>query len=209
MVLGEKQLKAAVLTDNKESKAVCLTGDGRGLTGILRKQVKKGANCLYLGLTEDLLSDELVKQMILGLNGPLSLPLVISAASGKYLEGMLRLASGNVLIADVAPEQFGTVLPLAKRYGAGMVLRPKNEKELLSCEVLIEKAVEQNISKGLVLLDASRLVAESKDSSWLERVLTISQHAMIRLDSLGEDLSSAGKAALVLADFRDELYQGL
>jgi 5-methyltetrahydrofolate--homocysteine methyltransferase len=209
MVLGEKQLKAAVLMDNEESKAVCLTGDGRGLNGILRKQVKKGANCLYLGLTEDLLSDELVKQMILGLNGPLSLPLVISAASGKYLEGMLRLASGNVLIADVAPEQFETVLPLAKRYGAGLVLRPKNEKELIFCETLIGKAIEQNISKGLVLLDASLLVAETKDSSWLERVLTISQHAMISLDSLGEDLSSAGKATLVLADFRDEQYQGL
>ena len=87
MVLGEKQLKAAVLMENEESKAVCLSGDGRGLTGILRKQVKKGANCLYLGLTEALLSEELVKQMILGLNGPLSLPLVISATSGKYLEG--------------------------------------------------------------------------------------------------------------------------
>ncbi len=208
-VLGETQLKAAVLMANEESEAVCLTGDGRGLTGILRKQVKKGANCLYLGLTEELLSDELVKQLMLGLNGPLSLPLVISAAAGKHLEGILRLASGNALIADVALDQFDAVLPLAKRYGAGLVLRPRNEEELISCEALKEKAVEQNIARGLFLIDASLLVAETKDSSWLARALAISQHAMIRLDSLGEDLSSAGQAALVLADFRDERYQGL
>ena len=160
--LGRTQLRAAGLFDDQETRALLGSQDVRGLIKILRKQVKNGANGLYIALSEEHLSEELVDRFMESLNGPLSLPLVVSADTGKYLERFLMLMSGSALIADVRPEQFDGALALAKRYGAGLVLRPIDQKQREVCENLVSKALSQGLAKGLVMLDLTELAAMSE-----------------------------------------------
>lgn len=208
-VLGEEQIKAASLEAGEEVLGLCQAGDSKRLTKIFRKQIKSGANCLYIALPESYLCEELATQLMLGLNGPLNLPLVLSTASGEYLEKFLMLASGNALIGDVHIENFDAMLALAKRYGAGLALRPRNEKEFSFCEEQIEKAVSEKIARGLLLIDISDLVAKEGDTTWFAKAKAKSRYIMLHLDSLSEDISNISDAELVIADFREERFQGI
>ncbi len=207
-VLGEEQIRAASLEAGEETKSLCQAEDSRRLTKILRKQIKSGANCLYIALPESYLSEELATQLMLGLNGPLNLPLVLSRVCGKHLERLLMLASGNALIGDVRMEDFDAMLTLAKRYGAGLGLRPRNEEELSSCEALIERAVSEGLARGLLLIDIGDLLEIDGSSAWAAKARNLSRYIMLHLDSMPEDLA-ASEIELVIADFRKERFQGL
>ncbi|MDD2295825.1 MAG: homocysteine S-methyltransferase family protein, partial [Eubacteriales bacterium] len=122
---GEERIGIAKLCLNEETKALFSKGDVKPLLQHIRKQMKASdkISAICLALEDGWLDTETVEAFMLGLRGPLSLPLLVSAKTGEFLEKILRLAAGNVMITDVDPHNLASILPLARSYGASLALQ--------------------------------------------------------------------------------------
>ena len=138
-------------------------------------QVKAGASVLDVNMgvpVDDPV--ELMRSAVSSLSQLVDVPLAIDTADPKALEAGLIAFPGRALINSVDDERCDTFLPLAKKYGAAIIILPvakaglpKTVEERLSIvKRIIERAREFGLSDDDFLLDAlTTTLAADKDSA--------------------------------------------
>ncbi len=202
--LEGESIKVARLLQDEETKLALEEKRVNDLHKILRKQLKAGAQCISVELSEEGLDEEFLEALMLGFSGPLSVPLLFSAKLGSKLEYLLRLATGNSLIIDVQPQNLDTLMPLAKHYGAGLVVNLGEKDILTTWDSVTETAKQEGFRLSHLLADLSVLLQEQADTS----VLTAWQGSILmRLDAADDIakerfLTLPRQPDLLLADYR-------
>lgn len=206
---GEERLGVAKLFLNEATKAIFAKGDAKSVLQHLRKQMKASdkVSALCLALDEGWLDAEMTEALMLGLRGPLSLPLLASAKTGVWLEKILRLSSGNVMITDVDQNNLASVLPLARQYGASLALQLQGKEEDAEIDGLLDACREAGIPAKRISLDLGRALNKNH-IDWLRKQtgkdfpLLVQQEADVEQDfSL---LSELPEKIWIAADFTDE-----
>lgn len=192
----------------------------KGLLKGLKKQVKASSSIrgICFSLEEKDLDAAGARALMLGLKGPLSLPLLLSARLGKWLELMMRLSPGNPMITDLSLDRLEDILALAKAYGASLALSlGQGPGEGLANDQLKEEGaafVKACQAAGLdgrcLALDVGYLLAQDKDLGDLE-ALGLPLMALdrgVRPAVLARFLDQ-DKGAWLVADFSDERLAGI
>ena len=211
---GEERIGIAKLCWNEETKALFSKGDVKPLLQHIRKQMKASdkISAICLALEDGWLDTETVEAFMLGLRGPLSLPLLVSAKTGAFLEKILRLAAGNVMITDVGQHNLASILPLARPYGASLALQLQGTEEDAAIDGLLDACREAGIPAKRISLDLGRAL-EKNNIDWLRSQagkgfpLLVQQEADVAQDfSL---LSELPEKIWIAADFTDEKMSGI
>lgn len=211
---GEERIGAAKLCMNEETKALLSKGDVKALLQHIRKQMKASdkVSVICLALDGAWLDAETTEAFMLGLRGPLSLPLLVSAKTGMFLEKILRLAAGNVMITDVEQHNLASILPLARQYGASLALQLQGTEEDAAIGGLLGDCREAGIPTKRISLDLGRAL-EKNNIDWLRKQagkdfpLLVQQEADIAQDfSL---LSELPENLWIAADFTEERMSGI
>ena len=206
---GEEQIGVAKVCLNEETKELFQKGDAKALLQHLKKQMKAGSKigAICLALENDWLDLETAEALMLGLRGPLSLPLLVSARTGKALEKILRLATGNVMITDVDTTNLETILLLARQYGASLALQLRGDEDDAAIEALLSLCKEGGIPVKRIALDLGPAL-ESNYADWLKKQsgkdlpLIVQQQEDLQQDfSL---LAILPETTWIVADFTDE-----
>ncbi len=211
---GEERIGIAKLCLNEETKALFSKGDVKPLLQHIRKQMKASdkVTAICLSLEDAWLDAETVEAFMLGLRGPLSLPLLVSAKTGEFLEKILRLAAGNVMITDVDQNKLSSILPLARQYGASLALQLQGTEEDASIDGLLDACREAGIPAKRISLDLGRALVKG-NTGFLRKQsgkgfpLLVQQEADVAQDfSL---LSELPEKTWIVADFTDEKMSGI
>jgi len=211
---GEERIGIAKLCLNEETKALFSKGDVKPLLQHIRKQMKASdkVSAICLALDDAWLDAETVEAFMLGLRGPLSLPLLVSAKTGKFLEKILRLAAGNVMITDVDQTKLASILPLARQYGASLALQLQGNEEDATIDGLLDACREAGIPGKRISLDLGRALVKG-NTDFLRKQsgkgfpLLVQQEADVAQDfSL---LSELPEKTWIVADFTDEKMSGI
>jgi len=138
--------------------------------------------------------------------------LLVSAKTGAFLEKILRLAAGNVMITDVDPHNLASILPLARPYGASLALQLQGTEEDAAIDGLLDACREAGIPAKRISLDLGRAL-EKNNIDWLRSQagkgfpLLVQQEADVAQDfSL---LSELPEKIWIAADFTDEKMSGI
>ncbi|NCB42089.1 MAG: hypothetical protein EOM59_05665 [Clostridia bacterium] len=206
---GEEKIGVAKICLNAETKQLFQKGDAKAILQHLKKQLKASNKiaAICLALEEDWLDLETAEALMLGLRGPLSLPLLVSAKTGKAFEKILRLATGNVMITDIDQNNLESILPLARQYGASLALQLHANQDDAAIEALLSLCKEAGIPTKRIAFDLGNAL-ESNNVDWLKKQsgkdlpIIVQQQANLQQDfSL---LASLPETTWVVADFTDE-----
>lgn len=209
VVPGQAQIGVAKLALNSETKFHLEANEARPLLKYLRKQIKNtpevAAVCLDTGGVN--LSPELVEGLMLGLKGPLCLPLLVSVSVGGALERILRLATGNVMLTDVSQEILPSILTLARQYGASLALRLQGTEDEAEVEAMVKTCHEGGIPSARLSLDLGRALKKSQVAWLQEQELRGFSLLVQQEEDMEQDfslLTSLDEKVWVVADFTNQ-----
>lgn len=169
--------------------------ENRDLDYIIKEaisQAEEGAHILDLnlglpGIDEASLMEELIK----GIQAVLDLPLQIDSTDPKVIEAGLRVYNGKALVNSVNGEEksLETILPLVKKYGAGLVgltldqggipLDAKGRFNI--AKKIVERAEDYGIKREDIYIDCLTLTAAAQQKEVSE---TLKAMKMVK-DQLG------------------------
>jgi phosphotransferase system HPr-like phosphotransfer protein len=206
---GEDQIGVAKICLNDATKEIFEECDIKGLLKHIRKQIKASDKiaAICLATDDEWLDIEMAEALMLGLRGPLSLPLILSAKIGKSFEKILRLATGNVMITDVDKDNLQSVLPLASKYGASLAFQLQGAEDDTAIDALLHTCQEANIPSKRIAFDLG-LALEKKNTDWLTKQsekdipILVQQESDIKQDFAL--LSNLPEKVWVVADFTNE-----
>lgn len=147
-------------------------------------QVEKGAHLLDVNVgTPGIDEIKVMSKVISLLEQNVSAPLVIDSTNPEVLEKALQVYQGKALVNSVNGEKksLDNILPLVKRYGAGVIGLTLDEKGIpstkegrLEIAERICKACEENgISKKDIYIDCLALTIGTDDKAAIETLQTI------------------------------------
>ena len=167
-----------------ELEAALKKGEFEDLLDMAREQADAGADLVDLKVGIPGIDEETVFLGVIRLLTPLfGLPLVIDSSDPSVIEAAVRLYPGRALINSVSgkKENWNTLLPLARRYGAALVLLPLEDGELPDraarrieiVEDLYGEAKKIGFNKEDILVDVPVTAISSQPKSVRETLGTI------------------------------------
>ncbi len=147
-------------------------------------QESNGADALDINLGKKGEKDPLFyKDVVEGVQSVVNLPLFFDVSNPVSLKSTLSIHPGKAVINSVNgnPESMETLLPLAKRYGAGIVILALDERGIPDKAKarfkIIEKVYKQAIKYGLserdIIVDGVVLTISAKQDAALETLKTL------------------------------------
>ncbi len=142
-----------------------------------KNQVKAGADILDINLGLPGADEKaLMAKTIEEIQETVSVPLCLDSSSAAILEAGLKVCAGKPIINSVngEKEKLDKIIPLAKRYGAGLIALttnenglPKTAKERISiAKKILEKTKEYGIKESEIIFDFLAIaVSASKDQA--------------------------------------------
>ena len=157
------------------------------LIGVKRdaiQQVKAGAKILDVNMgVGGINQPEMMKKAVQEISQITDAPLAIDTSDEKTLEAALRIYPGRALINSVSfePDRIKNFLPLAKKYGAAILILPLTEKEIPKtaegrvevAKKIISAAKKVGLSEKDFLLDALVMTISADKNSCLEVLKTL------------------------------------
>lgn len=171
-------------TGRKKLAAEIREGSLLGVKRDAVNQVKQGANVLDVnmgvgGIDQVKMMAQAVKEISQITDAPLS----IDTSDAEALEAGLRTYPGRALINSVSfePERIAKFLPLAKKYGAAILVLPLTEKGVPKTAAervevagkIIDAAKEYGLGAGDFLLDALVMTISADKDACLEVLQTL------------------------------------
>jgi len=128
-------------------KAAIATRDKSIIQDLARRQAEKGAHYLEVntGVSKKG-GEELMAWMVEAIQEVVDTPLSLDTTNAAAMEAGLRLAKKKAIVnsTDATPERLGQMVPLAARYGAGLIALTLDERGLPSTvEARLELAMER------------------------------------------------------------------
>ena len=148
------------------------------------QQVKSGADILDVNMGVGGINQaEMMAQAIREISQITAAPLAIDTSDYKALEAGLRIYPGRALINSVSyePERIEKFLPLAKKYGAAILILPLTEKgvpktaveRVAVAEKIISEAKKFGLREKDFLLDALVMTISADKNACLEVLNTL------------------------------------
>jgi 5-methyltetrahydrofolate--homocysteine methyltransferase len=147
-------------------------------------QTEKGAHLLDINLgMPDIDQKIMMKEVVNLIQQSIDTPLVIDSTAPQVIEEALKYYQGKALINSVNGEEesMEKILPLAKRYGAGIIALALDENgipegkegRLKVLEKIVAKAAEYGLSKESIFADCLVLTMGTSDFAAKETLETI------------------------------------
>ena len=171
-------------TGKKKLQAALKGGDFDHIMDMAREQADAGAALLDVNAGMPGIDEKETLLEIVKLLAPMSpLPLVIDSSDPEVVEAAVRLYPGRALINSVSgeKEKRKTILPLAKKYGAALIVLPLTDGELPATaerrieivEDLYAEAKELGFRKEDLLVDGLVMTVSSQPEAARETLETI------------------------------------
>ena len=171
-------------TGRKKLAAEIREGNLIGVKRDAVQQVKSGADILDVNMGVGGINQaEMMAQAIREISQITAAPLAIDTSDYKALEAGLRIYPGRALINSVSyePERIEKFLPLAKKYGAAILILPLTEKgvpktaveRVAVAEKIISEAKKFGLREKDFLLDALVMTISADKNACLEVLNTL------------------------------------
>lgn len=171
-------------TGRKKLAAEIREGNLIGVKRDAIQQVKAGAKILDVNMgVGGINQTEMMKKAVQEISQITDAPLAIDTSDEKTLEAALRIYPGRALINSVSyePDRIKNFLPLAKKYGAAILILPLTEKEIPKtaegraevAEKIIFAAKKIGLTEKDLLLDALVMTISADKNSCLEVLKTL------------------------------------
>ena len=171
-------------TGRKKLAAEIREGNLIGVKRDAIQQVKAGAKILDVNMGVGGINQaEMMKKAVQEISQITDAPLAIDTSDEKTLEAALRIYPGRALINSVSfePDRIKNFLPLAKKYGAAILILPLTEKEIPKtaegrvevAEKIISEAKKIGLREKDFLLDALVMTISADKNSCLEVLKTL------------------------------------
>jgi len=171
-------------TGRKKLAAEIREGSLLGVKRDAVNQVKSGANVLDVNMGVGGINQaKMMAQAVKEISQITDAPLVIDTSDAEALEAGLRTYPGRALINSVSfePERIAKFLPLAKKYGAAILVLPLTEKGVPKTAAervevagkIIDAAKDFGLGAGDFLLDALVMTISADANACLEVLQTL------------------------------------
>ncbi len=171
-------------TGRKKLAAEIREGNLIGVKRDAIQQVKAGAKILDVNMGVGGINQaEMMKKAVQEISQITDAPIAIDTSDEKTLEAALRIYPGRALINSVSfePDRIKNFLPLAKKYGAAILILPLTEKEIPKtaegrvevAEKIISEAKKIGLREKDFLLDALVMTISADKNSCLEVLKTL------------------------------------
>ena len=148
------------------------------------EQISAGADSLDINLGNPSIDEKKIMQIaILTLQELVQVPLVIDSSNPDVIETALRVYAGRALVNSVnaKKESLEKILPVAKKYGAAIILLPVGEKgipetaeeRIKLLKILLERAEQEGFDKTDMLADGLVLSVATGQTFIIETLKTI------------------------------------
>ena len=179
-------------TGRKKLAAEIREGSLLGVKRDALNQVKAGAQVLDVNMGVGGINQaEMMSKAVREIARITDAPLAIDTGDAAALEAGLKNFPGRALINSVSyePERIKNFLPLAKRYGAAILILPLTEKGVPStaeervdvARKIIDAAKAQGLDDGDFLLDALVMTISADKNACLEVLKTLSLYRELNL----------------------------
>ncbi|MBR6012434.1 MAG: homocysteine S-methyltransferase family protein [Selenomonadaceae bacterium] len=186
----DKNLSTALIgerinpTGRKKLAAEIREGSLIGVKRDAIQQVKAGANVLDVNMGVGGIDQAaMMKKAVQEISQITDAPLSIDTSDEKALEAGLRIYPGRALINSVSfePDRIKNFLPLAKKYGAAILILPLTEKgvpktaeeRIEVAEKILDEAKKVGLTDGDFLLDALVMTISADKNACLEVLKTL------------------------------------
>ena len=171
-------------TGRKKLAAEIREGSLLGVKKDAINQVKAGAKILDVNMGVGGIDEEkIMKKAVQEISQIVDVPLAIDTGNEKSLEIALKNFPGRALINSVSlePEKISKFLPLAKKYGAAILILPvtkdglpKNlEEKIKIVQKIIDEAKKFGLNDGDFLIDALVMTISTEKNSCLDVLKTL------------------------------------
>ncbi len=159
-----------------------------GRVGLLMKeaqaQVKEGAHLLDINIGVPSIDEtKMMKEVVRAIENTVDVPLVIDSVNPLAVEAALKESAGKVLINSVngGKESLDSILPLAKRFGAGLLCLavgekgiPKTAEERLTVlKQIVHEAEKVGIPREDLICDGLTLTVSAQQKRAEETLKTV------------------------------------
>ena len=163
-------------TGKPKLKEALRSGDLNYILSEAIRQTDAGCHILdvNVGLPE-INETEMMKDCIAGIQSVSDLPLQIDSTKPETLEAAMRMYNGKPLVNSVngTEESMNSVLPLAAKYGGGIIALTINEKGIPDtakgraevAKLIIDRAAQYGIDKKEIIVDPLALTISSNPES--------------------------------------------
>ena len=161
----------------------------KGKVGIYKTealaQAEAGADLLDVNVGHPGINEvEIIKRVIPLISASVDLPLCIDSPRSDVIEEALKIYPGKALINSITGDmdKLKNVLPLAKKYGAGLIgltldekgIPPKAENRFKLAQKMIEHVKKEGIEVSDLFVDSLVLAASAQQEEVKETIKTIS-----------------------------------
>lgn len=149
------------------------------------EQVEAGADILDVNVgIPNINEKEVMKQVVLGIQEILDVPLQIDSTDKSVIEEALRYYNGKAIVNSVNGEEkvLENILPVVKKYGASVVgltldengIPNTCEERFKIAEKIVNKAKEYGIHKENIFIDCLVLTASTQQKEVIETLKAVS-----------------------------------
>ena len=161
-------------TGKKDFQAELREGKTAWARNTARKQVEAGAHLLDVNVGMPGVEEEkLLPLVATAVQTQVDCPLVLDSSNPQAMEKALQQVDGKVLINSVSGEErsVAALLPLAKRYGAALLILPLDNKGIPStpegrveiARRVVEKAVKEGIPRENLMVDGLTMTVSAQE----------------------------------------------
>jgi 5-methyltetrahydrofolate--homocysteine methyltransferase len=198
-------------TSRKKLAESLRKGEWSTIQNEAEKQVRAGAHLLDVNVGTHGIDPEVTMHSVINLlQQTISVPLVIDSTNPDVIEKALETYHGKALVNSVNGEEnhLNSILPIIKRYGAGVIGLTLDEKGIPSkaeeryqiAEKIVQKCIAYGIAKQDIYIDSLVLTIGTDEGSALETLKTLKRvkkelgvHTILGISNISHGLPNRNK----------------